>query len=170
MAEFYGTVQGGRKQASRTGTRKSGLDAVAASYQGAVKTDLYFDGDVVYALVSLRKHCGHGVDRTIYEGPVGVGSTEVDRRTRIAGSTPESYARAWATPGRPWGKPFARFAEDGCEGLRERKAHTLFLRAIGDVILEIEADPSAYDVDDPANMRAFFTYIDDDRRKVEHAC
>ncbi len=41
MAHFYGTIQGNRGQASRLGSKTSGLSLTAASYQGAVNTHLF---------------------------------------------------------------------------------------------------------------------------------
>lgn len=41
MARFYGTVQGGRGQASRLGHPNSGLTTVAHSYTGRIRVDLF---------------------------------------------------------------------------------------------------------------------------------
>lgn len=43
MAHFYGTLQGNRGEATRSGSKDSGLTAVAASWDGAVKTTLHYD-------------------------------------------------------------------------------------------------------------------------------
>lgn len=43
MAHFYGTLRGNRGQASRLGTKLSGLQTIAASWQGAVSVSLYHD-------------------------------------------------------------------------------------------------------------------------------
>jgi hypothetical protein len=76
MAHFYGTVKGQRGEASRLGNRKSGLETVAASWQGAVKVRLYErdgrdgrDGRD-YAEVRLIAWHGSGVDCVLYDGPV----------------------------------------------------------------------------------------------------
>lgn len=71
MARFYGVVQGTRGQASRCGSKSSGLTTTAASWQGAVETTLYREGDIDMARVVLKPWRGVGVSRTLYEGPVG---------------------------------------------------------------------------------------------------
>lgn len=71
MAHFLGTVQGARGEASRLGHKSSGLTTCAASWQGAVRVELYERDGVDYAHVSLRPWQGRGIDREIYNGPVG---------------------------------------------------------------------------------------------------
>jgi len=72
MSHFYGTLKGARGPASRCGTRGSGLEAVAASWQGAVRVYLWHDDatgrDI--ARVVLAPWHGRGVTRTLYVGPV----------------------------------------------------------------------------------------------------
>jgi hypothetical protein len=72
MATFYGTVQGSRGEASRLGTRKSGLRAVAASWQGAVEVALEDHDGEIWAEVALRQWNGAGVFPPVelYSGPV----------------------------------------------------------------------------------------------------
>jgi hypothetical protein len=70
MAHFYGTVHGNRGEASRLGTRDSGLRSTAASWQGAVTTTLYDQDGVDFARVSLTRWRGKGIHKIIYEGPV----------------------------------------------------------------------------------------------------
>lgn len=70
MAHFYGTLQGARGEASRLGHASSGLQTVAASWQGAVKTSLYERDGVDMARVELMPWRGQGCSRTIYDGPV----------------------------------------------------------------------------------------------------
>lgn len=44
MSHFYGTIAGAREsQATKTGTKKTGLTAIAASYDGAVSVYLWRD-------------------------------------------------------------------------------------------------------------------------------
>ena len=73
MAHFYGTLQGNRGEASRLGTKSSGLDVVAASWEGAVRVSVSYDEqsgkDVVY--VSLTPWHGSGINKTLYSGPIG---------------------------------------------------------------------------------------------------
>jgi hypothetical protein len=74
MAHFYGKIQGAAsgEPASRLGTKKSGLTAVAASWAGAVHVVVGHDDktgtDTVH--VSLIPWHGAGVSRVLYEGPI----------------------------------------------------------------------------------------------------
>jgi hypothetical protein len=70
MAHFYGTLKGSRGEASRLGTKSSGLTTIAASWNGAVKTELYEKGGRDFARVSLIPWNGEGINSIIYEGPV----------------------------------------------------------------------------------------------------
>lgn len=71
MAHFRGTIQGARGSASRLGHKSSGLQTIAASWQGAVHVELYAGaGDVDFARVSLQPHLGAGTTRELYHGPV----------------------------------------------------------------------------------------------------
>lgn len=71
MSHFYGTLQGARGQATRCGS-KSGLNTVAASWNGAIRTDLYVDdqGRDCYVVREIRWQ-GRGVDREIARGVIG---------------------------------------------------------------------------------------------------
>lgn len=73
MAHFYGTLQGSRGEATRLGTKNSGIMTTTCSYQGKVRVCLNFDprtGQDI-ATISLAKHMGKGVERTLFKGPVG---------------------------------------------------------------------------------------------------
>jgi hypothetical protein len=70
MAHFYGTLQGARGQASRLGTRNSGLRVEACSWQGKVVVTMRSRDGVDYAEVSLQRHQGHGTSLVVYDGPV----------------------------------------------------------------------------------------------------
>lgn len=70
MAHFYGTVQGNRGQASRLGSKDSGLDIRACSWEGAISVCLFVKDGVDWAHVSFREHNGRGSNRMIYDGPV----------------------------------------------------------------------------------------------------
>jgi len=71
MAHFMGTTQGMRGEASRLGSRDSGLRTCAASWQGSVRTYLYEEDGVDKAKITLEPWHGRGEYRTIYDGPVG---------------------------------------------------------------------------------------------------
>ena len=70
MAHFLGTVQGNRGEASRLGSKTSGLVTVAASWQGSVRTYLYERDGIDWVCVSLQPWHGKGSSRVLYDGPV----------------------------------------------------------------------------------------------------
>lgn len=73
MAHFFGTVQGSRGEATRTGTKSTGMHVTACSWAGKVRVMLDYDaasgGDIAH--ITLDKHHGKGVERVLYSGPVG---------------------------------------------------------------------------------------------------
>ena len=71
MAHFFGTLKGGCGEATRLGTRTSGLAVQACSWEGKVQTYLYEKDGRDFARVSLAQHHGHGTERVLYDGPVG---------------------------------------------------------------------------------------------------
>lgn len=73
MAHFRGTLQGSRGQASRLGSKQSGITTDAQSWEGAVSVTLTHDErlDKDVALVEQHRHHGAGISRTLYRGPVG---------------------------------------------------------------------------------------------------
>lgn len=73
MAHFIGIIQGQRGEASRLGTKSSGMDTTAASWQGSVRVYLYHDDQSSRDMVrvSLQPWHGSGVVQMLYEGPVG---------------------------------------------------------------------------------------------------
>lgn len=71
MAHFYGGVHGNRGQATRLGSKDSGLSTFAASWQGKVTAQLYEKDGIDYALVQLQPHMGSGTSKVLYDGPVG---------------------------------------------------------------------------------------------------
>ena len=73
MSKFYGTLQGNRGQATRCGTNASGMEAVAASWAGAVRSSLIERNGEIVAVVELIPWHGAGVRKVLYEGPVGGG-------------------------------------------------------------------------------------------------
>jgi len=70
MAHFYGVLNGSRGEATRCGTKSSGLTSIAASWAGAVQTRLFIRDGIDYAEVSLRPWQGSGSNRILYCGPV----------------------------------------------------------------------------------------------------
>ena len=78
MAHFLASIKGNRGEASRLGTKKSGLHSVAASWQGAV--EVFISQDAVtgkdVASVFLIPWHGKGITQTLYVGPVGGGENK----------------------------------------------------------------------------------------------
>ena len=83
MAQFYGTIQGQSKtQATRRGSKKSGLTTHAASWQGAVRVSLFTDEETGndWCEVSLVPWHSRGVNRLLYRGPVDNADVAATRR------------------------------------------------------------------------------------------
>lgn len=71
MAHFYGAVTGkARTEATRLGSKASGLRAVAASWEGSVVTRLYERDGIDWAEVYLSPWHGSGTSKLLYDGPV----------------------------------------------------------------------------------------------------
>lgn len=73
MARFYGTVAGGRGEASRLGHANTGLRTKAASWSGAVEVTMYAEGEEDHVRIVAAKHGNSGPDQAageIYDGPV----------------------------------------------------------------------------------------------------
>ena len=71
MSHFYSVTQGSRGAATRCGTKNSGLNTTAASWNGAINVVLYEkDGKDMYRVVQTPWH-GRGVTRVLAEGVVG---------------------------------------------------------------------------------------------------
>lgn len=71
MAHFYGTLKGSRGEATRCGTKASGLVTYAASWMGAVRSEVFVRDSEDWARVELVPWHGNGTSRFLYEGPVG---------------------------------------------------------------------------------------------------
>lgn len=73
MAHFIGYTKGHKGEASRLGTKESGMSVTAASWQGAVDVWLYHDKDTGRDMVrvSLKPWHGAGQHVDLYSGPVG---------------------------------------------------------------------------------------------------
>lgn len=71
MAHFYGTIRGGRGEASRLGHKSTGLRTVAASHAGACEVSLDVRGGIDWLQVRLMPWQGAGVHAVIYDGPLG---------------------------------------------------------------------------------------------------
>ncbi len=76
MSHFYGTLQGSRGQATRCGTRVSGVTTVAASWAGAVRCEAYERDGEDHVRVSFIPWQGRGTRRELYDGPIDPGEAE----------------------------------------------------------------------------------------------
>lgn len=71
MAHFYGTLKGSRGEATRTGTKQSGIATYAAGWGGAIRTVLYHvDGKDMFR-VEMVEWKGAGKYRVLAVGEVG---------------------------------------------------------------------------------------------------
>lgn len=72
MSHFYGTVQGNRGDATRGGSRDSGIRTVAASWRGCIEVLVYVDENGRDAFV-VREGVWHGegLTREIARGIIG---------------------------------------------------------------------------------------------------
>lgn len=75
MAHFRGTVSGQRGEASRLGSKNSGLTVEAQSWEGKVRVELYRletagSHGQDWCDVTLAPHHGSGKHVTLYSGPV----------------------------------------------------------------------------------------------------
>lgn len=70
MARFFGTVQGGRGEATRLGHANTGLHVSAQSYHGSVVVMLDDEGGETYVTIGVaRRSCRH-FDEVLYRGPI----------------------------------------------------------------------------------------------------
>lgn len=74
MAHFYGVIKGtGKTESTRCGTKKTELTTTAASWDGAIKVNLYYDEETKknkFTVYQRRWH-GNGVEARIADGIVG---------------------------------------------------------------------------------------------------
>lgn len=73
MAQFLGSVSGQRGEATRLGSKKSGLTVSAASWAGKVTVRMYHDektGEDRF-VVEQGQHHGRGIREEIASGVVG---------------------------------------------------------------------------------------------------
>jgi len=69
MATFRGRVQGNRGEATRNGSKKSGISVTAQSWQGSVQVRLYErDGETMCRITSGAGSQAYPEAKTIYAG------------------------------------------------------------------------------------------------------
>ncbi len=80
MSHFYGTMQGTRGQATRCGTKNSGMTTIAASWEGAVEVELCHDesNNVDRVRVRMIPWQGVGERYQVFDGLVGIAPTDDD--------------------------------------------------------------------------------------------
>ena len=73
MAHFYGRVWGNRGAGTRCGTKRSGMAATAASWNGCIRTYIWYDEehDVNRYEVSQDTWHGQGVNKLLSTGIIG---------------------------------------------------------------------------------------------------
>ena len=77
MAHFYGTLDGTRGQATRCGTKISGLTTRAASWDGSIVTEIWYDRELGCNRfkVSQTPWNGNGINETLTAGIIGKPAT-----------------------------------------------------------------------------------------------
>ncbi len=84
FAHFYASVTGNKGTVSRLGTKQSGITAVAASWEGCVKSFVYRNEsrDEDWVSVTLGEWRGKGARPAIllYEGPISGVPEQIARR------------------------------------------------------------------------------------------
>lgn len=68
MAKFYGTVKGAKGPASRTGTKDSGIEAVAQSWKGSVSVRMYEVEDKTQVEISVERGSTSMPGKSIFRG------------------------------------------------------------------------------------------------------
>ena len=73
MSHFYSKIQGGRGEATRCGTKNSGVTGCVASWDGAIRTELWYDRDKDLNMYSVMMIPWHGVGdmQILHTGIVG---------------------------------------------------------------------------------------------------
>ena len=100
MSHFYGTLKGIRGEASRCGSKGSGIVTHAASWKGAIRVEVYHDektGRDKFRVDETQWH-GHGVSRLLAQGDLG--DHTADRKRKLAAIKrleTRSVPREWGT-------------------------------------------------------------------------
>lgn len=83
MARFYGSVQGGRGEATRLGHATTGLRASAQSYSGSVIVEVYANGEEDCARITAADGSKRHGDFVIYDGPLEKLVSQSGRKTML---------------------------------------------------------------------------------------
>ena len=77
MSYFYGTIKGAKGEASRCGSKNSGMVTNCASWKGAIRCSAYIRADGTDCiLVEKVLWRGVGEYKVLYNGPIGVNSNK----------------------------------------------------------------------------------------------
>lgn len=73
MSHFYGTLKGNRGEATRCGSKDSGMETYCASWDGAIRCYTWHDKVTDKDMVRVEKVTwqGNGEYKLIYEGEIG---------------------------------------------------------------------------------------------------
>ena len=73
MSHFYGMLQGNRGEATRMGSKASGITTHTASWEGAIRVHAYHNEDTGedMVLVKMVPWKGNGIYGKIFEGKIG---------------------------------------------------------------------------------------------------
>lgn len=69
MAQFYGRLQGARGEATRCGSKASGMRGTVETWSYVVASDVWIREGVEWATVEIRTKHGRMV-RVLYDGPL----------------------------------------------------------------------------------------------------
>ena len=78
MSHFYSKIQGNRGAATRCGTKDSGVTGCVASWDGAIRSELWYDPDEdvnKYSVIMIPWR-GAGITRILKTGVVGKVETD----------------------------------------------------------------------------------------------
>lgn len=70
MAIFYGTIRGNRGQATKVGSKSSGVTASVQSYEGSIITEIYYKDDIKYCTIGTNKNSSNHYNTVLYDGPL----------------------------------------------------------------------------------------------------
>ena len=71
MSYFYGTITGDKGEATRCGSKVSGIETWCASWDGAIRCSAYIKNGVDWVRVEKTLWKGVGEYKVIYNGPIG---------------------------------------------------------------------------------------------------
>ncbi|MEE8489910.1 MAG: hypothetical protein V3S43_06205 [Acidimicrobiia bacterium] len=71
MAHFYGTLEGNRGEATRCGSKDSGVETYAAGWGGAIRVKVYHEDGKDHFVVCQVPWRSGGVQETIATGILG---------------------------------------------------------------------------------------------------